>query len=163
MIPEHPDDDGLIGYALGDLGVSERGAVDAHLHTCEGCRSQVEQLEGLLRLVRTPQARAAPIHILVGLLGKQKAARRRSGMRRTLAPWIAAAALGMLFFAAGYMQGLHGTAQKSDAVRRTVQPRAPLPPPPPIALEPAVAAVNNLLWPAPGARPASVRDSSAQR
>ena len=163
MISEHLDDDRVLVYALGDLEASERQTMDMHLRACPACSARVEELERLLALTRTRRERPAPVRVLVELLARQRAARRRVGTRRLLAPLAAAAALGGLLFGAGYVHGLRTSLRGSGSeARRAAEPRAPLPPPPPLALETAVVAADNgMLGPVP--RPAALKDSTVHR
>lgn len=146
MNQPHPDDDRLIAYALGDLESGERVPVEAHLAGCDACAAQVELLARGLEVERAPRRGAAPLHLLVALLGRQMAARRRRAAWRLLGPLPAAAALGGLLFAGGYSQGRHAVARNPAArseARRTLERGAPLPALPPLPVETATASAGD--------------------
>lgn len=100
----------LLGaYALGDLTVDERAAVDAHLDGCPDCRAEAESLETVARLLPLadpdrfshPAPRPSPQlgeRIAAAIGGEGRAGRRRRRFGLALGGAAAAAATALAIF-----------------------------------------------------------------
>ncbi len=149
MNAAHPAEDHLIAYSLGELEAGDRRRVDSHLESCETCRSVVIALAGAIEAVKQTAPPEAPAHILVDLLQEQGAARARA---RTL-PWhsrpIGAAAAAIVLagiFMGGFLAGRQTSpapALLASAADTLGVIRLPLPDPPEIPFQTALAPVSD--------------------
>jgi anti-sigma-K factor RskA len=99
----HPD---LAGYCLGVLDAVEVDAFEQHLASCERCRAEVAELEGLSRLL---DEAAPPLDIPPTLRDRTLGAVREAAAvqnRRTRRRWLAAVAAAVVLVAGGVTAGV---------------------------------------------------------
>src|SRR2546426_1045764 len=93
--------DAAAPYALGALSAEERAAFEAHLADCAICRAEVQALREVSGLLAHAAAAATPAQALRDrILREARQVRPLTARRRSLRPWIAAAAV-VLAIAAG--------------------------------------------------------------
>jgi hypothetical protein len=147
MTDAHLDDERTIAFALGDLLADERRAAETHLEACAACGGAVERLVGLLAEERTLAGSSAPAYVLVKLLERQATARRGWTVFRRPVAALAAAVLAAAFFGVGFWQGRLASPlgrPTHTAESHPTRSTAPLPEPPVLPVEAAVAAGGDL-------------------
>jgi anti-sigma factor RsiW len=144
---DHPDDDRWIARALGETEPDGQ-VIDAHLESCVPCRQRLEEFEKVAGLLQAAPRESAPVHVLTALLARQhraRAAERVFSFRRPV-PAVAAALVALALFGSGFWSGRLGSGDVPvrPSTDSRSHARAPLPTPPYLAIEPAIAGADNL-------------------
>ena len=112
MIIDHPPEESLVAFALGEAPAEGRPDVATHLGACAACCSVVDELERALATYRDAHPAPAPREVLADLLAAQTAANRaatspgeRSGARPRPARVALALAAVALLFLSGFWTG----------------------------------------------------------
>ena len=141
----HPGEDTIIAFALEELGENEREEVESHLLACEECRRSATSLRAAIEGYQRRERPEAPARVLVDLLaaqGGRSEGKRTRLLRFGAAPVALAASLLAAFFLTGFLAGRH-TASAPEGTQADMERRAPLrqplPEPPPISFETALA------------------------
>lgn len=93
----HMNDLQLSGYLENTLPVQEKQEADAHLHECSACASRLEQMRGMIRILRETPDEEPPeglkARILTAIAGEAaRVEAKRFRISRNLQRWTAAAA-----------------------------------------------------------------------